>query len=265
MNLPFSFYHEDSRNYVFSSEFIHLRQQVTTVFFCTVFGQKEGWGLLSTSELSGTVLSCSVLRYYSRIAVGSLKSIHMRQNGATVCFWTVLIKTRDGDSSLSRKYMEKTSLSHFTMWIQEMWFFLQNSSICVKKQPPCFSALFWAKGRMETLLYLGNAWKEPRFLILPWGSKKCGWFLKIHPFASKWSHRVFLHCFSQKEGWRHLSTSEFRGNILSCSVFHEDSRNVVSSLKFIHCVKMEPPCVSGLSWSKRSMGTLLLHLGNGWK
>ena len=124
---------------------------------------------------------------------------------------------------------------------------------------------FWPKGRMETLLYLGIKWNRPLLLIFALLFKNCGWFLKIHPFASKWSHRVFLYCFGQNEGWRHLSVSEFRGNVLSCSVFHEDSRNAVSSLKFIHCVKMEPPCVSGLSWSKRRMGTLLLHLGNGWK
>ena len=184
--------------------------------------------------------------------------------------------------------------------------------------PPCASAQFWPKRRMETLLYFGKAWNEPPFLVLPWGFKKscfffrihpfastgnhrvllhcfwskgrmetllylgikwnrplllifallfknCGWFLKIHPFASKWSHRVFLDCFDQNEGWRLFSIPEIHGKNLPFSFYHEDPRNVVSSSKFVHCVKMEPPCVSGPFWSKRRMETLLLHLGNGWK
>ena len=110
--------------------------------FLHCFDQKEGWRLFSISELRGNFLSCSVFHEDSRNAVSSLKFIHLRQNGASVCFLTVLIKTKDGDSSPPRKCMEGTSLSHLTMRIQEMWFFLQNSSICVKKKPPCVSDLF---------------------------------------------------------------------------------------------------------------------------
>ena len=153
--------------------------------------------------------------------------------------------------TVSGTRMETSSLAKYCMWIQAMWLVHQNPSIGVESVPPRASYDFLSKGGMNSIHSLRIAWKPPPLLCFSWGFKKCGGFIEIHPLASKRGHRVFLACFCKREEWRLFTVSEMHGNILPSEVLREDSRNVVSSSKFIHLhqkgatVCFWPVCVKG--------------------
>ena len=104
-SLSFSLWHEDWRNVVGSSKFIHLPQRLATVCLRPVLCQKEGWRPFSVSELHGNFLSFSLRHGDSSNLASSLKVIHLRKNGATVRLRPVLGKRKDEGSALSPNLM----------------------------------------------------------------------------------------------------------------------------------------------------------------
>ena len=163
--------------------------------------------------------------------VCSSKFIHLREKGATACFWPVCVKGKNEESSQSQKSTETSPLATFCMGIKEMWLVHQNPSIYVKRGPPCVSGLGRNEGSSQ--------------------SQKCIETSSLAKFCMGIQEMMLAHqnpstctkreppCVSglvlSKGGMKSLLTvPETNGNFLPCEVLHWDSRNVVSSSKFFH-------------------------------
>lgn len=144
------------------SKSIHLRRKAASLFFWPLVVKRKDGGPSLSRNCSGTTSHPQFWMSILRNDVSSRKLFHLGQKGASERSWPVLVKRKGGDCSLSRNCVETSSLAQFCMRILEMWLVLEHSSTCAKKEPPRVSGLFWSKGRMESILCPGTAWKLPR-------------------------------------------------------------------------------------------------------